>query len=174
MASWMASMWQPMFPRLPYASLQVLFSGIGYGLWLVSYYTTGSHGRDCVTMWDVGGSAEEPRLIRVELIIVVHAVACDKYCISGSESAGERIWWDRSMRASGGSSKVDCQLSDFPGTVSSHQNISSDVFRQTWRFWEQVDPPLYGLTSHRSAGHQHRVSLPTCVSNWMSAMCISV
>jgi len=88
-----------------------------------------------------------------------------EYCSSCLESAGERPWQCCGLRASGGSSKIDCQLSYIQATLSCRQQKSRDVFRRTWGSWEPGYRPLWAMAECRSARYYTQLSLHNCDSH---------
>jgi len=76
----------------------------------------------------------------------VHPSVSEEYCGSWLESAGERPLRCCASRASGGSSKIDCQLSYIQATISCRKQNLGDVFSQTWRSRGPVYPWLWVLT----------------------------
>jgi len=67
------------------------------------------------------------------LFATAHSAASDEFCSSHLESVGERPLQLCAWRASGGSSKLDCQLSDIQATLSCRHQNTSNVFRRTRR-----------------------------------------
>ena len=101
---------------------------------------------DFVSRWEGGVPARVPRSAPLGLFATAHSAASEEYCGSWSESGGERPLRCCALRASGGASKIDCQLSYIQANLSCRQQNSRDAFHQTWRSREPVYPPLWGLT----------------------------
>ena len=108
------------------------------------------------------------------LSAAANPAASEEYCGSWLESVGERPLRCCALRASGGSSTIDCQLSYIQATVSCRYQNSRGVFCETWRSREPVYPPLWAFPKCWLALHCPRMALLTLVSHHQSAVCISV
>jgi len=108
------------------------------------------------------------------LFAAAHTAASEEYCRSCLQLTADRPLQWCALKASGGSSKIDCQYSYIQITLSCRQQNSRDVFRRTWRSREPVYPPVWPLPQPRLARYYPWVSLLTCVSHHLSAVCISV
>jgi len=135
---------------------------------------TSSQRWDCAERSEAGVTAGVLRSAPLGLFSASHPAASDEYCCSWLDSAGEWPSWCCALRASGGSSKINYQLSYIQATLSCRKQNSGDVFRQTWRSRDTVYPPLWVLPKRRLARYDLGVSLLTCVSHHQSAVCISV
>jgi len=129
---------------------------------------------DFVSRWEAGIPVGVPCSAPLGLFAAAHPVASEDYCSPWQELAGDRPFRRCALRASGGSSKIDCQLSYILATLSCCQQNSSELFHRTWRSTEPVHPPLWALTQSPSACHHPRVSLLTCVSHHHSTVRILV
>jgi len=86
---------------------------------------------DFVSWWDSGVPAGVPHSAPLGLFAAAHSAASEDYSSSWSESAGERPLRRCALRASGGASKIDCQLSYLQATLSCRQQNLRDAFRRT-------------------------------------------
>ena len=109
-------------------------------------WNTCSQRWDFVQTWEAGVPAGVLDSAPFGLFAAAHQAAYEEYCVSWLESAREQPLQCSALRASGGSSKIDCQLSYIQATVSCRQQNSKDVFRRTWTSREPVYPPLWALT----------------------------
>jgi len=94
--------------------------------------TTHSQRWECVWRWEAGVPAEVLCWAPLGVFATAHPADSDKYCGSWSKSAGEQPLWHCVLRASGGSSTIDCKLSYIQATLSCRQQNLRDVFRQIW------------------------------------------
>ena len=65
------------------------------------------------------------------LFAAAHQATSEEYCGSSLESVGQRALGRYALRASGGSSMIDYQLSYIQATISCHQQNSTYVFCRT-------------------------------------------
>jgi len=135
---------------------------------------TCSRRSDFVYWWEPGLPAGVLSSTPLGLVAGAHPAASEEYCGSWIESAGERSLRWFALRSSGGSSKIDCQVSFIHAPVSGRKQNLRDVLRRTWRSRNPVYPPVWVLPQPPLARYYPRVSLLTCVSHHQSAVCISV
>jgi len=100
---------------------------------------------DLVSRWEPGAPAGVLRSAHLGLFTAAHPAASEDHCSYWLESAGERPLRRCVLRASGGSSKIECQLSFIQTTLSCRQQNSRDVFCQTWRSREPLYHPVWAL-----------------------------
>jgi len=123
----------------------------------------------------VAGAAPEVLLSgHVGLVPAAHPAASEEYWCSLSDSVRERPLRRSALRASGRSSKIDCQLPYIQATLCCRKQNSRNLFRRIWSTKEPVYPRLWVLTKLQSACYSLWVSLLTCVSHHQSTVCISV
>jgi len=125
---------------------------------------------DFVQRWEDGVPAGGPRSAPLGLFTVGDQAGSEEHSGYWSESAGERPFQCCELRASVGSSKIDCQSSYIQATHSCRQQNLRDVFCRTWRIREGVYSPLWALTECRLAHHHPRISLITCASHHQSTV----
>jgi len=94
-------------------------------------FNTRSQRLDFVYRSEAGVSARAPHSASLHFFATAHPAASEDYCGSCLESAGEQPLRRCAVRASGGSSKVDCQLSYIAASHSCLKKNSSDVFCRT-------------------------------------------
>jgi len=73
------------------------------------HHNTCSRRWDIVQTWEAGVPPRVPCWAPLGLCATAHPSVSKGYCASWSESAGEWPLWCCALRASGGSSKIDCQ-----------------------------------------------------------------
>ena len=127
-----------------------------------------------IQRWEAGVPTGVLRSAHLGSFAAAHVAASEEYCGSWLESAGECPSWWCALRASGGFSKIDCQLSYIQATLSCRQQNLRDVFCQTQRSREPVYTPVWAVPQPWLARYYPRVSLLTCVSHHQSAVWISV
>jgi len=107
--------------RLPLGNLQALLLRTVCNAWSChlhgKLWNTHSGWLDFIWRSEAVVSAGVLHSAPLSLFATAHPAASEEYCGSWLESVGEQPLWCYALRASGGSSKIDCQLSYIQATL---------------------------------------------------------
>ena len=110
------------------------------------HWNTRSRRWHFVWRWEAAAVASVPSSAPRGCYAAVQRASSEEYCGSWTESAAPRPLHHSLLRASGGSSKIDCQLSNIQAALSCRQPTSRNVFHRTLWSTEPVYPLLWALT----------------------------